>query len=724
MYQKEMTKPVPAKASLPVMTLASANANPGKEDKMKMKMADSWSPNPMGMSHGRSMMYKTIAGVLVLITIGIIVAVTVTQTNARNQGGPGFGFGGENPSYLVENAIPLLGLRQAVQNEYNPFLNAKDFVYNLTAAPIQEGGAGGTIQGATAATFPGLMGTSTSAALVTIRQGGLNQPHTHPRASEVIFVTAGEFLIGFVDSQGNNVNQRVMFREMFVVPQGLIHYEYNSAPTGDSVFLAFFPSDAPGVISTHNRLLSVLPQTVIRGTLGVTDAFLQGTLVAERLDNPSLLADAGVTPPTSLEIDQIVLQSRVFPGSAAQTNWLLDFEADLISGVDYRTKLNIQQGRLQDLGLGGTIKPGNGGTFPPLRDTGISCSFVEILPCGLNQPHTHPRATELLYVVDGSFIIGIVDSLGNNFNQITYKGELFVVPQGQIHYEVNQNSTISIFMAFFNSQAPSVIGHNRVFQIQEPLVISSVYQMLEEEFNDVFERREENPSLITGGGSSCLSLLTALPDESRPARTNRRLFETNTPNKSLIPKSDLYTAAPMEREFRFPMMQSAVGERGLGGATYEANINTFPALENTGISASLTNLERCGVQQPHVHPRASEIIYVNHGRIGAGFVTSGGVAYNITLDQGDIWVVPQGLMHWTVNLNEDGVSQYISAYNNPLPGNINTNFILETPDIVKYGTRGFNLVNGAPYEQNIRNNYANPSLVPLGLCEEMLDYFN
>jgi hypothetical protein len=47
---------------------------------------------------------------------------------------------------------------------------------------------------------------------------------------------------------------------------------------------------------------------------------------------------------------------------------------------------------------GNTIRPLNVNTFPILANMGISYTLFELSPCGINLPHIHPRATELLYV--------------------------------------------------------------------------------------------------------------------------------------------------------------------------------------------------------------------------------------------------------------------------------------------------------------------------------------
>jgi hypothetical protein len=46
-----------------------------------------------------------------------------------------------------------------------------------------------------------------------------------------------------------------------------------------------------------------------------------------------------------------------------------------------------------------TIRPSSVKQFPALENMGISCTLFELAPCGINLPHIHPRASELIYVI-------------------------------------------------------------------------------------------------------------------------------------------------------------------------------------------------------------------------------------------------------------------------------------------------------------------------------------
>jgi hypothetical protein len=46
-----------------------------------------------------------------------------------------------------------------------------------------------------------------------------------------------------------------------------------------------------------------------------------------------------------------------------------------------------------------TILPSSVKQFPALENMGISYTRFELAPCGINLPHIHPRASELIYVI-------------------------------------------------------------------------------------------------------------------------------------------------------------------------------------------------------------------------------------------------------------------------------------------------------------------------------------
>jgi len=109
------------------------------------------------------------------------------------------------------------------------------------------------------------------------------------------------------------------------------------------------------------------------------------------------------------------------------------------------------------IGKGGRVISANANSFPALIGHGISMTLGLIDPCGINNPHTHPRATEMLVVMEGEMRVGFFMENGAQFVGNTLKmGQVSIFPQGSIHFEINTGCTPALFVAAFNSEDPGV----------------------------------------------------------------------------------------------------------------------------------------------------------------------------------------------------------------------------------------------------------------------------
>ena len=59
----------------------------------------------------------------------------------------------------------------------------------------------------------------------------------------------------------------------------------------------------------------------------------------------------------------------------------------------------------------------NAAASPALFDTFISAVLVELNPCDINLPHTHPRATEVAMVLAGEITMGFVEENGGQVHE-------------------------------------------------------------------------------------------------------------------------------------------------------------------------------------------------------------------------------------------------------------------------------------------------------------------
>ncbi|PHT96832.1 putative germin-like protein 2-3 [Capsicum chinense] len=113
---------------------------------------------------------------------------------------------------------------------------------------------------------------------------------------------------------------------------------------------------------------------------------------------------------------------------------------------------------------------------PGLNTHGISLARIDYAPWGIDTPHTHPRATEILKVLEGSLQVGFVTSNTENrlITKVLTKGDVFVFSIGLVHYQRNVGYGNAVAIAALSSQNPGVITiANAVFE-SEPAIETDI----------------------------------------------------------------------------------------------------------------------------------------------------------------------------------------------------------------------------------------------------------
>ncbi|XP_017226039.1 putative germin-like protein 2-1 [Daucus carota subsp. sativus] len=109
--------------------------------------------------------------------------------------------------------------------------------------------------------------------------------------------------------------------------------------------------------------------------------------------------------------------------------------------------------------VGSRVTPAFAAHIPGLNTLGISMVRLDIAPSGINPLHTHPRATEILTVIEGTLEVGFITSNPDNrlISTILKEGDVFVFPEGLIHYQKNIGKSHAVAIGALNSQNPGVI---------------------------------------------------------------------------------------------------------------------------------------------------------------------------------------------------------------------------------------------------------------------------
>ncbi|CAK9165914.1 unnamed protein product [Ilex paraguariensis] len=109
--------------------------------------------------------------------------------------------------------------------------------------------------------------------------------------------------------------------------------------------------------------------------------------------------------------------------------------------------------------VGSRVTPVFAAQLPGLNSLGIAMARIDFAPWGINPPHIHPRASEILTVLEGNLQVGFVTSNPENrlITKVLQKGDVFVFPVGLVHFQRNIGYSNAIAIAALSSQNPGVI---------------------------------------------------------------------------------------------------------------------------------------------------------------------------------------------------------------------------------------------------------------------------
>jgi oxalate decarboxylase/phosphoglucose isomerase-like protein (cupin superfamily) len=127
---------------------------------------------------------------------------------------------------------------------------------------------------------------------------------------------------------------------------------------------------------------------------------------------------------------------------------------------------------------------------------------------------------------------------------------------------------------------------------------------------------------------------------------------------------------------------AVAGAGGLGGRLALATADNFPVLVDQGLATAVAFLEPCGMNSPHIHPRATEFLTLVQGRLQTGFMLENGfvpgaaaaeshqrlttqVSANLTAFQSTVF--PQGSIHFQFN-DYCEPATFVSTLNSADPG--------------------------------------------------------
>ncbi|KAJ6892608.1 hypothetical protein NC651_025726 [Populus alba x Populus x berolinensis] len=321
----------------------------------------------------------------------------------------------------------------------------------------------------------------------------------------------------------------------------------------------------------------------------------------------------------------------------------------------------ISHGKFSETGLASI--PVNVNNFPGLNTLGMSLVRADFEAGGVNVPHFHPRATEVAYVLEGKIYSGFVDTQNKVFAKVLEKGEVMVFPKGLVHFQMNVGDKPATIVGSFNSENPG--------SMKIPTAVFGC-GIKEELLEKAFGLKGKDISKKKKTGLQKMALMVRIlfvilfigsvasdPDPVQDYCIAVTDSETYMPckNPSLVTVED----------FIFSGLNSTGNFSETGQAVLSVNVNNFPGLRTQGVSLARADFKVGGFALPHAHPRATEAVCVLEGTFYSGFIDSQQKVFAKVIEQGDVIVIPRGLVHFHKNVGEIQ-GTLLGIYNSENPG--------------------------------------------------------
>lgn len=115
-------------------------------------------------------------------------------------------------------------------------------------------------------------------------------------------------------------------------------------------------------------------------------------------------------------------------------------------------------------------------TIPAINTIGITIARLICKPLAVIPPHSHPQFSELLTVLEGSLYVGFLVPYSSNLqktqlvSKILNAGDVFVFPQGHIHFQYTVgNTSATVVQAFNGANYLSAIVPSSIFASDPPI---------------------------------------------------------------------------------------------------------------------------------------------------------------------------------------------------------------------------------------------------------------
>jgi oxalate decarboxylase len=308
-------------------------------------------------------------------------------------------------------------------------------------------------------------------ALYSLRldSGGVREPHWHPNADELSYCISGSALMTIFSPGAGHDTFTVGTGEIVFVPKGYLHHIENIGHS-ETKFAIAFNHEKPEDIGISGSTGSI-PDKVLGATFGLGAEYFSNF----KKSGHDLL---------------ITFRSKTEDATATATT------------TTYHRIPNYHKFNLKDFPpmvqtKGGTVSLGNANNFGIL--SGLACYLLTLKPKGIREPHWHPNAAELDYVITGRARMTIF-SPGDTVDTFEVgPGEVVFIPSAYFHYIENVDDSDDMqFAVFFNHERPEDIGISGAFGAYSTEVLGSIFG-LQPKILEALPKYQEDLFVVAAG---------------------------------------------------------------------------------------------------------------------------------------------------------------------------------------------------------------------------------
>ncbi|MGB8643502.1 MAG: cupin domain-containing protein [Nitrososphaeraceae archaeon] len=305
--------------------------------------------------------------------------------------------------------------------------------------------------------------------LLRLDKEGIREPHWHPNAEELSYCVRGKAIMTIFGPDASRDTFTIDRGEIVFVPRGYLHHIENIG-TEVAKFVLAFSHEKPEDLGISGSIGS-MPSPILDLTFSQSSSFFSQF----NRDSPN----------------------DILIGSKQDFQFKKLTRGEVIRRIQNRHKFDLEGIPPQIQTSGGTVSLGNANVFPILR--GLACYSLSLRPGGIREPHWHPNAAELDYVVEGRAKMTILSPGGNVDSLEVRAGEIVFIPPAYLHYIENADAeNVTHFVIFFGHERPEDIGISGALSAYSNEVLAGIFGTNPQIFESL-TRHDEDVFVVSGG---------------------------------------------------------------------------------------------------------------------------------------------------------------------------------------------------------------------------------